>query len=178
MVRMYEGPYRYTSTVLSDSGRVLICPLCPNDADSLAWHLRSLRLATAHQRFHGFRRELLPTELVRMANPDFVLTPAMLRHCAGLAGVRAKLRPRCFTWPIAHLECGTGSLGNRPTSAPRRRRPATRKSGEKGAGGWAYADGRRSAREQPRRVAFPVPAGLPFWRPSGLRRLSFLCFLN
>lgn len=72
MVRIYEGPYRYTIAVLSDGGRVFIRPVCPNDADGLAWHFRGLCPATAYQRFHGLRRELSPTELGRMTNPDFI----------------------------------------------------------------------------------------------------------
>jgi GNAT superfamily N-acetyltransferase len=59
------------NAVLGDGGRVLIRPLCPNDADGLPSYFRRLSPATAYQRFHGFRRELSSAELRRMTNPNF-----------------------------------------------------------------------------------------------------------
>lgn len=71
MVSVYEGLYRYMNAVLGDGGRVLIRPLCPNDADGLPSYFRRLNPATAYQRFHGFRRELSAAELRQMTNPNF-----------------------------------------------------------------------------------------------------------
>ncbi|MGO9607015.1 MAG: GNAT family N-acetyltransferase [Candidatus Binataceae bacterium] len=124
MVRMYQGAYRYTNAVLSDGRRVLIRPLCPNDADGLAWYFRGLSPATAYQRFHGFRRELSPTELGRMTNPDFIAHAglvATLRRTGGhesqivaeghyLTNCASRVAELGLSVADEHQRCGIGSL--------------------------------------------------------------------